>query len=651
MSTSASPASRAMVIGLDGASMEIVKHMVEHGHAPNLGKLIVSGCHREMLGVLPTLTPPGWTSLMTGCWPGSHQVTDFNIRAVGRPLDETVWGINTALCQREYLWNAAERAEKLPILLKFEMSWPPTIRSGIQIEGCGPGISNLSQIAGYHYFSNVPVGSEQSSRDSPFVDPSALPFDDRYDPVTLRPAEGWRNLPAAGPPPLEVELVVRPLARGNPDMQRGQLGEPKRYFALLYGDGSDYRQARITRSRDASDVLADLEPGAWSDWLRERFTIDGQAIEGHLRLKLIELAPDGSRFGLFIPQIWPISGYTQPDEIALELLEHVGPFLQNPARDALGLIDDDTYFETLEYHLQWLARAGNYLTRTHPWDLLFVQTHAPDYANHFFLELADPICGAPAEVVERYYRGLCRTWQAVDRMVGLLIDARDDQTLVAVISDHGGTPGRWPQVGMARVLEEAGWLVYRDPARTQVDWSRTRAHPVGLVNVYLNLKGREPEGIVEPADADRVRRELIDVLLEYREPTTGQHPFSLVLSHEDAEVVNLWGPLVGDIVFALRPEFDGAHGTQLPSARLGIGAQHATFVLNGPGVRRGVHLVGQVRQVDVAPTLAYLLGIPVPRGAEGGVVYEALEEPDWHLRVIAELKERLVEPSSLAADP
>jgi predicted AlkP superfamily phosphohydrolase/phosphomutase len=363
----------------------------------------------------------------------------------------------------------------------------------------------------------------------------------------------------------------------------------------------------------------------------------------------MELAPDGSRFGLFVPQIWPIDGYTQTDEIALELLEQVGPFLQNPARDALGLIDDDTYFEVLEYHLQWLARAANYLKRTRAWDLLFVQTHAPDYANHFFMERADPVCGEPAEVVERHYRGLCRTWQAVDRMVGVLLEARDDETLVAVISDHGGTPRGWPPLSMARVLEEAGWLVYRDPARTQVDWSRTRAHPVGLVNVFLNLKGREPEGIVEPADYDRVRRELIDLLLDYREPASGQHPFSLVLSREDAEVVNLWGPLVGDVVTALRPEFDEAHGNQLPSARLGIGAQHATFVLNGPGVRRGVHLEGQVRQVDVAPTLAYLTGIPVPRGAEGGVVYEALEEPDWHLRAIAELEERLGERYNMPA--
>jgi predicted AlkP superfamily phosphohydrolase/phosphomutase len=647
----ASPARRAMIIGIDGASMEIIKHMVERGHAPNLGKLIDTGCHREMLGVLPTLTPPGWTSMMTGCWPGSHEVTDFNIRALGRPLNETVWGINTALCKREYLWNAAERAGKFPMLIKFEMSWPPTIEHGIQIEGCGPGISNVAQIAGYHYFSNVPGGSEQASRDTQFVDPSTLPFEDRYDPVALTAAEGWRNLPGSGPRPLEVELVVRPLARGRPSMQRGQQGEPKRFFALLHGQHDAYTHARITRGRDFSDVVTDLEPGSWSDWLRDRFTIDGHEIEGHVRMKLLELAPDGSRFALFVPQIWPIDGYTRPNDVALELLQNVGPFLQNPARDALGLIDDDTYFEILEYHLQWLANASVYLAGTRPWDLLFVQTHAADYANHFFMELADPVCGKPAEVVERYYRGLCRTWQGIDRMVGKLLEAKDSETVVAVISDHGGTPGRYPRVNMARVLEQAGWLKYADSNKKRVDWSATRAHPVGVVNVFLNMKGREPEGTVDPADYERVRRELIALLMEYREPTTGEHPFSMVLTREDAEMVNLWGPLTGDVVYALRPEFDGAHGHQLPSARLGIGAQHATLILNGAGIRQGVHLEGQVRQVDVAPTLAYLLGLPVPRGAEGGVAYEALEEPDWHLRAIAELEAQLAKralPASVA---
>ena len=60
-------------------------------------------------------------------------------------------------------------------------------------------------------------------------------------------------------------------------------------------------------------------------------------------------------------------------------------------------------------------------------------------------------------------------------------------------------------------------------------------------------------------------------------------------------------------------------------------------VMSGAGVKKGVHLKGQVRQVDVAPTISYLLGFDVPRDAEGGVVYEALEDPNWHLTEIKRL--------------
>ncbi|MDP6598320.1 MAG: alkaline phosphatase family protein, partial [Candidatus Poribacteria bacterium] len=140
-----SPAKRAIIIGMDGASMELVKNVIDWGHAPHMAKLMNRGVFRPMLGVFPTLTPPGWTALSTGSWPGTHQVMDFNIRALGKPLDETVWGINTGLCQSEYLWNLVERAGRTPILVKWEMSWPPTVKTGIQVEGTGPGVSNHHQ--------------------------------------------------------------------------------------------------------------------------------------------------------------------------------------------------------------------------------------------------------------------------------------------------------------------------------------------------------------------------------------------------------------------------------------------------------------------------------------------------------------------------
>ena len=639
-----SPAKRAIVVGMDGASMELVQTMAEWGHVPNVKRLIESGVHRPMLGVYPTLTPPGWTALTTGSWPGNHEVMDFNIRALGKPLTETVWGVNTALSKSEYLWNTAERAGRRSILVKWEMSWPPTIRTGAQVEGTGPGVSNHHQIAGYHLFVGgkwAPrlVGGE---RDPETVDPSALQEGLPYDPVAIRPADGWTNLPNSARPPLEVEMVIRPLARGRQGMSRGKVGTPKPYFGLIYasGDGG-YDRVRITATRDAAEAIADLSVGQWSDTKLDDFVIDGSRVRGYLRVKLITLTPTADRFELFVPQIWPTDGdHAVPLGLAQEIHEQVGPFLQNPARDAIGLIDDDTYFELLDWFHNRLAEVAVYLGKTREWDLLFIETHASDYANHGFLGLADAISGASQEVIDRCRRGLARTYASMDMMLGRVIELADADTVVVLCSDHGGTPTQFRQVDAQEVLDKAGFTAYRtDPStgKREVDLSRTRALSVGLCHIFVNLKGREPDGIVDPAEYDETQRQIIDALHGYVDPDTGRRPFVLALSRADAEMINLWGELVGDVVCALHPAFDAAHGRQLPSARLGIGAQHSLFVMAGAGVRKGVALRRQVRVVDVAPTIAYLLGLPMPADVEGGVIYEALEDPNWPLTEIERL--------------
>lgn len=638
-----SPAKRAIIVGFDGASMELVSLMVERGHMPNVATLLADGVYREMLGVFPTLTPPGWTTLATGAWPGTHGIVDFNIRKPGAPLDDTAWGIDTRLCQAEYLWNTAERCDKIPILVKYEMSWPPTITKGIQVEGTGPGVSNHAQIAGYHLFATqdytgYAIGGE---KDTEKVDPSALQDGEAIDWVEVRPARGWQNVPESQLAPLEVELVIRPLARGRANMLRGAQGTAKPYYALVYAHEHErYDRVLIAPEKDAAQAVATLAVGAWSGWWQDRFLIDGRPVSGNVRCKLMRLSADGQSLELFFPQIWPTEGYTFPEQIAHEIREHVGPFLQNPARDAMGLIDDDTYLEVLDYHLECLANTALYLMEHHPWDLLFTETHASDYASHFYLRLADPISGAEPDVVARSWKGLVRTYQAMDRWVGKLMAHMDGETLFAIVSDHGGTPDKYRRVSVEEALCAAGLLAYKDKGTARepaIDWSRTAAAPVGLGDVFLNVKGREPGGLVEPEDFEAVQRQVIDAILDYRDPGTGQRPFTLALTRRDAEMLNNWGELAGDVIYALRPEFDGAHGYQLPTARLGIGAQHAVCILCGAGVRKGVHLKGQVRQVDIAPTISYLIGIDVPRDAEGGVIYEALEDPNWHL---TELKER-----------
>lgn len=633
-----SPAKQAIIIGMDGASMELVLNMINWGHMPHLAQLMERGVYRPMIGVFPTLTPPGWTAVSTGSWPGTHRVMDFNIRKLGGQLDETVWGINTALSRSEYLWNTLERVGKKPVLVKWEMSWPPTVTAGVQVEGTGPGVSNHHQIAGYHLFvggkwAPRPIGGQ---RDPETLDPSALQTVREIDPVQIEAiaGKGWTNLPTSAQPPREVTLTIRPLSRGRDNMLRGREGEPKQFYGLIYASGGDgYNRVRVCRERDASQGVADLGAGQWSDWGLETFTIDGQAVRGYLRLKLIALSPNADSFELFVPQIWPPDGYTQPAEVAQEIDAQVGNFLQNPARDALGVVDDDTYFELLDFHHQRLAEVAQYLARSRDWDMLFVETHASDYASHFFLGQADEFSGADAETIKRCRDGLARTYASMDRMIGQLMSLADEETAFVVLSDHGGTPNQYPAVNIAQVLEETGFLVYKTGPEGEraIDWTKTRAVNVGLVHIFINLKGREPEGIVDPADYEQTQLEIIAALHTYQDRATGRYPFALALTRADAEMLNLWGDLVGDVVYALRPEFDGAHGKQLPTAQLGIGGQHSTCIMAGAGIRQGAALQRQVRAVDIAPTLCYLLGLPMPKNVEGGVIYEALADPDWHL--------------------
>src|SRR5437867_8423936 len=116
------------------------------------------------------------------------------------------------------------------------------------------------------------------------------------------------------------------------------------------------------------------------------------------------------------------------------------------------------------------------------------------------------------------------------------MELRDRETVFAVISDHGGTPTGHRPVDVEQVLVEAGLTAYRpgSPAgretAPEVDWTKTRAAAIGLVHVFVNLRGREPNGIVPPEEYAKVQREVIDALLDYRHPATGERAFALALT-------------------------------------------------------------------------------------------------------------------------
>ena len=95
---------------------------------------------------------------------------------------------------------------------------------------------------------------------------------------------------------------------------------------------------------------------------------------------------------------------------------------------------------------------------------------------------------------------------------------------------------------------------------------------------------------------------------------------------------------MGDIVYALTPDFGGQHGNLLPTAQYGVGDLRGLFIMSGPGVKKGCVLQRTVWLTDIVPTVCHLAELPIPRDAEGAVIYQALEDPDFRLKELQQLR-------------
>jgi predicted AlkP superfamily phosphohydrolase/phosphomutase len=296
------------------------------------------------------------------------------------------------------------------------------------------------------------------------------------------------------------------------------------------------------------------------------------------------------------------------------------------------------------------------------WDHLFCHHHGFDAFNHGHLnDMWEDHPGYNPDKGETAWRGMRRLYRDTDAMLEKVIARHGaDDTVVCVVGDHGCLPTKkfvWP----GKALEEAGLTRFQDDdaGGKKIDVSRSPVvfyfSPPGYL--WINLRGREPDGIVRPGTEYRdVVARAVDAIRGIRDPENGRHPFSLVLPKEEAAFLGQWGPRVGDIViftdpdyalvdFGLGPTFGKAtggvaellemghvgagghanHHGHLPTARTGIFSNSSFMILRGLGIRQG-KVVAQPRQmVDVAPTLARSLGLPLPAGAEGGILHEILD--------------------------
>jgi predicted AlkP superfamily phosphohydrolase/phosphomutase len=266
-----------------------------------------------------------------------------------------------------------------------------------------------------------------------------------------------------------------------------------------------------------------------------------------------------------------------------------------------------------------------------PWDLLVMYVPNMDIAGHALVGMLDADApGHDAALAARVWPFYEQMFKAcVDDYVATLRQLLPDATIV-IGADHGveGNLRTWyPNVA----LREAGLLTVTDTG--QIDLSRTRAASLYGGGVFVNST-RYRSGIVPEAERGTVKAAVRKALLSARDPESGVPLVRAVFDTDlDGEGLGVGGEVAPDLYFDPTPGYHtSGQATRKELARatspVGIGAHgpfpwrrrlHGIFYAVGPGVRPGTR-PGIVRQVDAAPTVAKLLGIPAPAQSEGRVL-------------------------------
>ena len=602
---------KVIVLAWDGAVPAFVHEMLRSEQLPNLAKLIEGGAFADdVIPCFPSLTAPAFASLWTGAPPRITGISGNRVPRLPRSqftILESSAGFNNALLQAEPLWASAERAGRRVVVTHVPFGGDKSDR-GVHFQG-------YRGIAG---------------RDGVINDRTSKP----------QPAQSWENLPSSIVPPLEIIFTIG----------------ASRFYGLLIDDPSDpqkgYDTLLVATARDGKEVKAKLKgepagPGGELFWSKPIDVKTNDGRDATVYLRLFDLKPDGGVFLLFFTR--PAREIVSRPDLVDTANSASRAFIGNGAnplynQGALGPTlpngGDGTaearYLETVSFAQHQLAETNRWALEQLPWDLFVAYTPFPDEAEHMWRGFLEPgLPGFRQDIADRLRPLLQQVYRLSDELLGLLMTHRTENTIVALISDHG-MEGTHRLVAINKLLQEKGILAVDD--RGRVDLPRTKAIYPAINNGYLLINSTDRKGgIVSPEERNDLIQRIRELLLEIRDGER-QVVTGVYNAQTDGDAKGIGGESGGDIYIDLLPGYEpdpklgaaelvakrephGMHGFNplRPSMR-------TLMVLNGPGVQVGHQLHG-VRILDFAPTLAELLKVPIPKDATGRVLYEAFSEP------------------------
>jgi hypothetical protein len=332
----------------------------------------------------------------------------------------------------------------------------------------------------------------------------------------------WRNVSiSSNLPPLESQITVGPL-------------NGIKYNVLLLCSTSlnKYDTALISKNKDEKNSFL-LKKGQLSDWLIENFQVNGISKKGSFRMKLMDIGTtDNENFKLFVSQIFPLEGWTFPNNIAMELISKFGPLLESISHfpHVFGWIDENTYLDDVAYQAKWISNATKYLMSQYGWDLYMTHWQATDNTAHGFLRFDKSVLTKnESEIADKV---VLRTYEITDELIGNIFRAatndtdkeRSNDIYTFIVSDHGQVMGK-RRFFINGYLYEKGFIKLKrdvDTRKISIDWEKTQAFAQGMVHIYINLKGRDPDGAInQGSEYEHTVERLVDVLYDIKDPKTG----------------------------------------------------------------------------------------------------------------------------------
>lgn len=502
-----SATARTIVLGFDGMDPRLAQEMMTAGELPHFRRLAEQGHFGPLATTIPAQSPVAWSSFATGSPPGEHGIYDFLRRDPATYLpafsvSETIfpdaaieffdWHIPLADAKIRNrraglpFWSQFEAQGGSATVMRVPVTFPP---DNIDHMLAGMGVPDLLGTQGtYTLYSTRPVSGGESGRV-----------------VYMKAAADGRISTALPGPPHPLKKSAEPLE------------VPLAFYPAEGGTGV------VLGERDFV-----LEQGEWSDWVDVTFRVLGVVrIHGMVRLHLLE---DYPRPKVYVSPIQidphnPVVPISSPGEYAGDLAERIGLFHTIGMPEETwslnnGHLTDEAFLEMVQTTFAEREAMLFDALENNGSDLVvsvFVQT---DRVSHMFYRGIDEQHALHEETDDRGRGAIAWSYGEADRILGRVMQQMRPDDRLIVISDHGFSPYRW-SVHLNRWLVDNGFMTLQGNSAesaigfADVDWSATRAYALGLNSIYLNLAGRESEGIVTEQQAPELKRRISQGLLAF----------------------------------------------------------------------------------------------------------------------------------------